>query len=192
MFNNKTITSITRKSLNDGASDFWTVVASLSEYTYTPTDLTAKPIAVYDAGVLMTEGTQESLAAGQWVWVPGDPSFLQVRVSGSVDPDTLDADTIMCLPEYTKLCEANDNYALNGESFVIEIQVTNNSAVDVAGEFILEDSTGVEKHTIKFECSLAEGTIQQSMKLFLNEGDILRVKANTQDISVFVAGDGLV
>ena len=85
-----------RKSLNDGASDFWSSSSSgTNEYYYNQGDISTKPLAVYAGGRLLTEGTPGSLSPGQWGWGNNDSlgsNTIYVRLSDEVDPDSKSAD----------------------------------------------------------------------------------------------------
>ena len=187
MFGNKTSTGFTRTSLNDNVSDLW--VAEGSEYK-SATIFSNKPLYVYKNGVVMVEGTLGSLSADTWAWLDGT-SRIYVRLSGDVDPDTLAAGSLKSLEAYPTLCTAHSDFATEGESSITDLQITNDSEDTIMGYYRLEDATGTLKHKIKFTCTVAEGTIQQSMKLHLNEGDILKFYVSAEDATLLAAGEGL-
>ena len=88
-----------RKSLNDGASDWWSSSSSgTNEFYYNQGDVSTKPLAIYAGGKLLSEGTPGSLSPGQWGWGNNDSlgsNTIYVRLSDEVDPDSKTADYML-------------------------------------------------------------------------------------------------
>jgi hypothetical protein len=100
----------------------------------------AQPALVYLNGTSATEATVGSLAVGQWDYADNDAlgySTLYVRVTGGVDPDTLDADYV----EFRQIPRATENVRIPAGSGTISSNL-DQSAVAIEGFYVEEGYDG--------------------------------------------------
>jgi len=181
--------TFSRKSLNDGSSDFWTAGGSgTNEYYYNQTDVLAEPLAVWANDAGLVRGTVGSLNGGEWDYADNDSigdKRIYVRLDDGSDPDTKAAGYMECTDLFSVVDEGGGvtpvivSFILSNldTNYTASLQLYKTNSSDVVewrgGIYIPGENTPVDWVT----------------KFFLNDGDKIKVQSNIVETSIIISGD---
>ena len=185
---NWSLNSVPQKSLNDGSSDYWTASGSgTSEYYYNQTDVKHKPLAVYENGSAMTEGTLGSLNAGEWAWGDNDSlgrNTIYVRLSDGTDPDIKTSGYVKSASEVQLLQGGAGN-----EVVIVALELFNkDTSNDATAKVIRTDSADSEYYSEKFTVPKNDG-VKLDTKIMLNDQDKIKIMSTIENVCVVASGD---
>jgi len=176
MFNNKS--KVTIPFLQTG---YWESSSSGTDEWYFKGAPIVMPLAVKKISNL-TRGTVGTLADQEWGFGDNDSlGYDTIYFRNTADP----ASTIT-YSAISILTTAGIDYATNGESYAIEIQVTNRSQETIQGILVLPN------HSIAFEITAAEGSLILQNKFFLNPEEEIKILLSSEEVSVMINGDNLI
>ncbi|MGQ4893456.1 MAG: hypothetical protein ACP6IQ_02385 [Candidatus Njordarchaeia archaeon] len=187
-FTNWSKSNLPRKNLNDGSSDWWTVSGSgTSEYYYNQTDIKYKPLAVFENGTELSEGTVGSLNASQWAWGDNDSighNTIYIRLSDGADPDSKSSGYVKSSSEIEVLQADTDKKIV-----IVSYEIFNNDKDDDSSFRILRtESDDTVFYKDEFTVPADDG-IKIDTKICLKSGQKIKVMSVVEDVSIVFNGD---